>query len=375
MAAGFLCPFIQCALIGHNSCSYAALAMPVSSNCCYGVKKDIYYGLSGIRTPSTLDNKKLDKGADGLKAFFNELIEKDYKAAISFVNEENLHFGSLYMLKPEIEALNLSDSLSMRNKIAIDIIDEVLLGDKSMSHMECSASEYIQTMCSTLKWILISGFIDDGFEDDYDKVLDASSALLVKVYGDRTVLSVMSELIFERNRRGYFCDELIWAFFESRYPYGLILIATHLLSEQPEDVRLAQKLLGFIPGIDTKRTTASERQYTIALNWLEKNYPYLYFTGESFQQAIKPKPYRVILYAKYLCKAVSIDTGRTIEPLTEDEHVLLKEFGELDADIKKMLSHYSHMIHDNDIHRWKMWIQRPIAEQVEIVSLWMGGVK
>ncbi|HYF82510.1 MAG TPA: hypothetical protein VEB00_05735 [Clostridia bacterium] len=329
---------------------------------------------SNTDTPDTLDTIRFEQGVTGLKAFFSELSKKDYKAAISLVNEENLHFGSLYILRPEIEALNLSDYLSLRNKIAISVIDEVLLGNKGIPPMKCSSSEYIQTVCSVLKWILISGFIDDGLEDDYDKVLDASSALLVKVYGDRTVLKVMSDLIFERNRRGYFYNELIWAFFESRYPYGLILIAAHLLSEQPEDVRLAQKLLGFIPGIDTKRPAAYERQHSIVLNWLERNYPYLYFTGESFQQSINPKPYRVILYAKYLCKAVSIDTGRTIEPLTEYEHKMLEKFIGLDDDIKIMLSGYSHMIHNNDIHRWNTWIHRPIAEQVEIASLWMGEV-
>ncbi|MHB1391686.1 MAG: hypothetical protein ACYCYE_01145 [Clostridia bacterium] len=327
-----------------------------------------YTGIKGA-----LDIIRLNKGTIVLKAFFSELSKKDYKQSISLVNEENLHFGTLYILKPEIETLNLSDYLSLRNKIAISVIDEVLLGYKGIPPMKCSSSEYIQTVCSVLKWILISGVIDDGLEGDYDKILDASSALLVKVYSDRTVLKVMSDLIFERNRRGYFYMELVWAFFESRYPYGLILIAAHLLSERPEDIRLAQKLLSFIPGIDTKRTAAYERQHSIVLNWLEKNYPYLYFTGESFQQSNNPKPYRVILDAKYLCKAVSIDTGRTIEPLKEYEHKLQKEFGELDPDTKKMLSNYSHMIHNNDIHRWNMWIHRPFAEQVEIASLWMGG--
>ncbi len=345
MASHFLCPFIQC-----------------------------YYSLRGMCTPGTLDTIRYEQGATGLKAFFSELSKKDYKEAISLVNEENLYFGSLYILKPEIEALNLSDYLSLRNKISISVIDEVLSGNKSMPPVKCSSSDYIQTACSVLKWILISGSIDDGLEDDYDKVLDASSALLVKVYGDRTVLKVMSDLIFERNRRGNFYNELVWAFFESRYPNGVILIAAHLLSRQPEDVRLAQKLLGFIPGIDTKRTAGYERQHSIVLSWLEKNYPYLYFTGESFQQSISPKPYRVILDAKYLCKAVSIDTGRTLEPLTEYEHKLLKEFNELGTDIKKMLSNYSHMMHSNDIHRWNAWVHRPFAEQVEIAGLWMGGV-
>ena len=327
-----------------------------------------YMGIKGA-----LDIIRLDKGPDVLKAFFNELSKKNYKEAISILNEENLHFCSLYILKSEVKALNLSDYLNLRNKIAIGVIDEILEGNKSMQSMECSSSEYIQTVCSVLKWILVSGFIDDGFEDDYDRVLDISSVLLVKVYGDRTVLPILADAIFERNRKGYLYNDLVWAFFESRYPYGLILIASRLLSKQPEDVRLAQKLLSFIPGIDIKRTTANERQYITALHWLEKNSPFLYFTGESFQQSLSPRPYRIVLEAKYLCKAVSIDTGKTIEPLSGNDHKLLKEFSELDNDAKIMLSNYSLMLHNNNINRWNAWIHRSTTEQVEIAGMWMGG--
>ena len=280
-----------------------------------------YMGTEGV-----LDTIRLDKGPDALKAYFEELSKKNYKEAISILNEENLHFNSLYILKSEIKALNLSDYLSRRNKIAIGVIDEILEGNKSMQSMECSSSEYIQIVCSALKWIVVSGFIDDGFEDDYDRVLDASSVLLVKVYGDRTVLPVLADAIFERNRKGYLYHDLVWAFFESRYPYGLILIASRLLSKQSGDVRLAQKLLSFIPGVDIKRTTANERQYSTALHWLEKNNPFLYFTGESFQESVSPRPYSIVLEAKYLCKTVSVNTGKTIEPLSENEHKLLKEY-------------------------------------------------
>ena len=329
-----------------------------------------YMGIKGA-----LDTIRLDKGPDGLKTFFQELGRNDYKEAISILNEENLHFSSLYILKPEIEALNLYNYLSLQNKIAISIIDEILEGNKSMQPMGCSSSEYIQIVCSVLKWILLSGFIDDGLEDDYDKVLDASSALLAKVYGDRTVLPIMADAIFERNRKGHLYNDLVWAFFESRYPYGLILIAARLLSKRPEDARLAQKLLSFIPGMDIKRASANERQHLTALHWLRKNYPFLYFTGESFQQSISPRPYRIVLEAKYLCKTVSIDTGKTIEPLSGNEHKLLKEFSELGNDARIMLSNYSLMLHNNNINRWNKWIHRPTMEQVEIAGLWMEGAE
>lgn len=373
MASHFICPFIQRTLTARNSCFYSARTIPASGNYNYYANKDIYYGERGMHTQSTLDSIKIDKGADGLKYFFYELCKKDYKEAICLVNEENLHFGSLYILQHEIEVFNLNAYLSMRNKIAIAIIDEVLSGSKSMSSMECSVSEYIQTACSALKWILISGTSDDGLEDNYDKVLDVSAALLVKVYGERAVLTVILDLVFERNRRKCFYYDLVWTFFESRYPYCLILIAEYLLSKQTEDVRLAQRLLSFIPGIDANREAVGERQYSTALNWLEWNYPYLYFTGESFQQSISPEPYRVIPGAKYLCKAVEIETGSFIEPLAEYEHKLLKEFGELGEAVKKKLSNFSNILHDKNICHWNMWIHRPISEQVEIADFWMGG--
>jgi hypothetical protein len=322
-----------------------------------------------------LDIIRLDKGVDGLKAFLNELKEKDSKEVISLLNEDNLHFSSLYILRPEIKALSLFDYLSLRNKIAISFMDEILTGNGNMPNIECSASEYIQTVRSVLKWMLVSGFTDDGLEDDYDKVLDASSALFVKVYGDRTVLPIMADAIFERNRKGYLYNDLVWAFFESRYPYGLILIAARLLSKQPEDVRLAQKLLSFIPGLDSKRTVANERQHLTVLRWLEKNYQFLHFTGESFQQSASPKPYRVVLEAKYLYKTVFIDTGKIIEALSKNENKLLKDFIELDKDTKILLSNYSLMLHNNNINLWYTWIHRAVIEQVEIAGLWMGGAE
>lgn len=330
---------------------------------------------SYISFEGVLDTMRQDKGADGLKTFFYELCRKDYKEAIRLVNEENLCFCSLFILKPEIEGLNLYNYLSLRNKIAFSVINEIQIDNKGMVNMECSPSEYIQTVRSVLKWILVSGFIDDGFGDDYDRVLDASSALLVKVYTDRTVLPIMADAIFKRNRKGHLYNDLVWAFFESRYPYGLILIASRLLSEQYEDVRLAQKLLNFIPGIDSKRTAANERQHLTVLHWLEENYPFLHFTGESFQQSSSPKPYRIVLEAKYLCKALYIDTGKTIEPLQKSERKLLKDFVELDNDTKIMLSNYSLMLHNSNIYCWNAWIHRAVAEQVEIAGLWMGGAE
>lgn len=320
-----------------------------------------------------LGSMNLQNGGAELKAFFTELVKKDIKEAVTLLNEESLKFGHLFVLKHIIEENNILGYLSLRNKIALSITDEILTGRKSMPLNEFSAAAYVQETRSALKWILVTGFIHDGLNNDFDKVLDGCAAFSVKVYEDKTVLPVIAEAIFWRNRKGFYYNDLVWAFFESRYPYGLILIATRLHSMNTEDVELAHRLLEFVPAANMARGIDKEKQYLSVLQWIEENSPFLYFTGESFQQSGNPKPYRVVLEAKYLCKAVSVDNGITIVPLTDKERKLLTVFKDLDDRTRVMLSEYSLRLHNNNIYLWNEWMRRPVSEQAMIAWLWMGG--
>ena len=168
----------------------------------------------------------------------------------------------------------------------------------------------------------------------HDEFLDVTAMLLIKVHKDKTILPIIVDMIFFRNREGLFNHDLIWAFFQARDPYSLMLIANYLGSEDVKDVKLACKLLDFVPSIDMTMGKDSKKQYIAFFNWLKENYPFLYFTGESFQRTSKPIPYIVALDAKYLCRQVSLYTGKPLIPYTEKENNLLGYFNNLDENNK-----------------------------------------
>ncbi|MCJ7691677.1 MAG: hypothetical protein MUO60_20530, partial [Clostridiaceae bacterium] len=81
--------------------------------------------------------------------------------------------------------------------------------------------------------------------------------------------------------------------------YSLMLIANYLYSDDPRDIKLACKLLDSVPFIDITTSRDSKDKYMDFFYWLKENYPFLYFTGESFQRTSNPIPFKIDLDAKY----------------------------------------------------------------------------
>ncbi|MBK5240310.1 hypothetical protein [Clostridium sp.] len=139
-----------------------------------------------------------------------------------------------------------------------------------------------------------------GLSEEKDEILDITAALLIKTHNDNSILPIIVDTIFFRNREGLFNHDLIWTFFEARDPYSLMLIANYLYSDDARDIELAYKLLDFVPSIDMRNGRGdSENQYTTIFYWLKENYRFLYFTGESFQRTSNPIPYKIDLHEKY----------------------------------------------------------------------------
>lgn len=320
-----------------------------------------------------LDKMRIDNGTDKIIAFFKELVEKDMKKAVSFINDRKLEFPSLFALIPLIEESNILNSLDLRNKIALEIINDILTNTKKHTNMEYLCYDYIQAINSVLKWMLVTGASADGLNEKLDEVLDISAILLAKVYKDKTVLPIIVDLIFERYKKGFLIHDLTWAFFEAKDPNSLILIANHLKTGDLQEIELANKLLSFIPGISNSRNIDGKKNYLTFLNWIKENIFFLHFTGESFQQSSNPIPYVIIWEAKYLCKNVSIDTGKIVEPLTPRENQLIEAFSSLDGNTKVLLANFSVTVYRKNIVLWNKWIQDDILEQISIARI--GGVK
>jgi hypothetical protein len=100
------------------------------------------------------------------------------------------------------------------------------------------------------------------------------------------------------------------------------------------------------------------------IDWIEENKMFLYYTGESFQESISPKTYRVSLAAKYLMKPVLLETGSFTQPLLDGELVLVRLFSQLNVKTRKLLANYSYSLYIKDKVKWKEWIDCPITMQV-----------
>jgi len=323
---------------------------------------------------SSLDQMRMNRGTDDFKNIFHGLGEKQRQKAISYLNEDRLYFASLFILIPEIEALALYEKLNSRNAVALKICAKILKDENMFSHVAGLVSENSGMTYSALKWMLKTGSADDGLNDDYDEVMDAVASLLIKTYKDNSVLPMVADMIFKRNRKGYLVHDLVWCFFQARTSYCLKLIAGYLRSPNRRDVELARQLLHFIPD-ETGEGANLQKQYQNFLAWLQENNQFLYFTGENLQFTSDPKPCRVDLDAKYLYKSISPYNHKPLQPLTQAEQDHLQKFHELRREDEKLLSKYSRRMHDRNLRSWNQWMQYPVDKQIEIAKSGLGGIR
>ncbi|AND83546.1 hypothetical protein GTH52_10600 [Clostridium tyrobutyricum] len=326
---------------------------------------------SDFNCSNFLDNIRSDKGIEDLKNFFTELCNKDVKTALKFINDEKLNFSTLFILRDEIKKFSLVNKLTIKNKTALLIIKEILSDNKHNLEQEHLSFDYIQIIHSTLNWILKSGYKSDGLNDEYDRVLDITCGILTKLYKDKALLPIMADLIFERYKKGTLIHDLVWAFFQAADPQSLLIIGEKLLSTAAEDVKMACRLLNFIPAVNNG--ISKEKKYTNFLNWMKENSPFLKYTGESFQQTTNPTPYKIVLEGKYLCKRICCDTGKALRSPSEKENSLLNDFKKLDHDTKVLLSNFSLRIHHKNIYLWNIWHRYSLNEQIKIARI--GGVQ
>lgn len=315
-----------------------------------------------------LDIIRLEHGVDGLKDFFCRFAVTNPDRAINLINRNDLSYTSLFILRNDISSLDLYKQISPERRRVLDITNAILSKNSLNTKRLLCCNRRITS--DILQWILGTGFYDDGLDNQYEELMDITSILLLKNYRVKTVFLIITSLIFNRNKKGLFIHDLVWAFFECCDPYSLLLIADHFNSNEYKDVELACKLLNFIPGIRPENSF----NYSIFLNWFRENSLFIYYTGESFQQKPNPKTYALSLEAKYLCKAVCPNTGITIIPLTKTEAELLKNFIQLNYVTKLLLSSYSFSLHCRNLHQWNEWLTQPLSIQLNTAKTKTGGI-
>jgi len=323
---------------------------------------------SDLNTSNLLDSVRHTDGIDNLKLKFREIVCKNTHEAINLLNNKNLNYSSLFSLRSVVYEFDLHRYLNFRNTCALKITERILAGKPSKTTNVNHVNR--ENMHSILKWIFDTGCSEDVSDNRHEEIIEVSALLLIKSYRDRTILRKVIDIIFERNRRGAYTYDLIWAAFESSAPDVLVAIAERLLSKNEKDVELAGRLLKFIPSDDRLESLQQSKQKT---TWINENFNYLYYTREAMHQCCNPIPFDVSQEAKYICKLVSPDKGDFIEPLSKDEHKLLIHFSALDNTSKKMLADCSAKLKKTNSDNWSSWLNSPLSEQI-IYAYKLGGV-
>ncbi len=323
--------------------------------------------MSDLFKLSTLDMIRSEKGSDELPEYFRKMLVRNPSKAIELINEDNLSFPSLYILLPQIGKPPFSRYLSSRNRDAITVTKAIR--SKNFSRFRQVAVNIEAP--EILKWILQTGKNDSLSRGEYIDILDSCAIILVREYRDYSMLPVIKEIIYNRYKQGLFIHDMVWAFFECRDPNCILMLAESLNSNDERDIELTKKLLKFIPVVKYN-DIPNDLLYRNICYWLKDNYPFIYYTGESFQQMPDPSPFEVSLGAKYLHKKVTND-GKFENPLSEAEKQQLNIFNTLDVNSQILLSSYSFILHNKNIYWWSNWINYPINEQLRISVDMLGG--
>lgn len=325
---------------------------------------------------SVLDQIRMRLGAMRLRQTFYGLGQSNRPKATLYLNDDKLQFPSLYILMPEIEALDLYRDLNQRNITALNtcarILDDEALGERVTPF----ATQDNDTGRQSLQWMFKTGAMWQGREKNaaYDAIIDGVVAVLTKIHKDKTVLPEVSELIFKRNRQGFFIHDLVWAFFQAFDPEALKLVAKYLLSANAKDVELSCKLLHLPIPQEAGRGEEKRKMYEDYLAWLQENAPFLYFTREYFHLTSDPNPVEVDLGAKYVCKKISPQNKKPLEPLNEEEQRSIQVFKKISPEEQKVLSDYSYKIHQEDPSLWHQWLRKQLSEQIKTAAADTEGV-
>ncbi len=310
---------------------------------------------------SYLDRLRLCKGAEKCRAVFCGIYRHDHRRAAALLNDRRLTFPCLYILREQLTGQRVLRSLNLRNKIAVNIANQIK--NSGVSNIDYLSSRQ-ETIHSALRWIVETGSPEQIPEDDYENTLDLAISVLINTYKDIHILPLVTDVIFMRNRSGRNYHDLVWAMFQIHDPRVLKQLAKRIDSSNTQDAVLAAELLNIDETEAFAAIGTGEGRSEAYLRWLEENDPYLYFTGESLQFASNPAFSAVDLERKYLQRGTSSYDKQPIRPISEQENESLAVFRQLSSDEKRALAGYSQKMHENSVAAWKEWLHAPVGQQI-----------
>ncbi len=301
---------------------------------------------------------------DSFRKAFQRFILENERGAVNYLNDKRLYFPTLYFVRKEIESLNTLENLNLRNCIALDLCS-VIRGD--MKFKEISDKYNGKRIQDALTWMFDTGVYADGLNNEFDEILDGTIGILICYIKDHSILPSVVDLMFNRYEKGYFIHDLSWFLLQSKDPTLVGLITERLKSPNEKSIQLACKLL-HIDGDLKNFKENKEVNIQQTHNWVNKNIPYIYFSGESFQLSSEPNIFKIHLEGKYLNKKVSPDTGKFLKPLKVFEKDALELFRQSNLDKKEQLSEYSYKLKKQNHRLWRQWIKNDISRQIAIMN-------
>lgn len=306
-----------------------------------------------------LDKIRLEQGIKPCKEEFRNILNNSRRKAVILLNDNTLSFPTFYILMPQIEPLyrHLTYGKLVTVRLAMQFTQKENLGKKAYD-----LSVKNKTIYRVLKWMVETGSDTELDIDEYEKILDLCVSVLINSYQDQTILPLVSDMIFRRNKKGRNIHDLVWAYFRLHDPNALQYTAQKLLSEDEEDINLACKLLHI------EKTEDNQALYQTYNDWIKQNDPFLYFTNESMQFAAKPTFCRVDLERKYLGKGTPSYEKVPLTKLDENEEQALAVFNSLGSDEQELLSEMSLRLKHSSDEQWRNWLVNSVDEQLKMAK-------
>ncbi|MFC4617515.1 hypothetical protein ACFO4N_02080 [Camelliibacillus cellulosilyticus] len=305
-----------------------------------------------------------EQGAAALIETWRRISKEHRPEAIEMLNDPDLPFPALYVLKEEVEKTCEEAELDLKNRLAFCHIDATIKGESIFFPTKVDLYDQQQHTLTCLRWMVFTGgqtIVDAA----YLKVIDhACTHLLMHDNDDR--LRDIIEIIFYRHRVKAERHYLLWAFYEAADPRSLHYVASFLNSNDETDNRLAKKMLRFIPGVAGAASQSEARDRVAA--WLEVNGDFLWYTGETNDANPYPIPFIVLLPAKYLGQPVEHRTGQPLRRLLEPELERWREFETLPYDIQHRLADASCQMRYLNFEKWREWMNTPVQSQVTAIT-------
>lgn len=229
---------------------------------------------------SPLDEIRAQKGNAACTNLFLSTFQKSQEQALALLDAEQLTFPCLFTLLPHMQTLDLADRLPPTVATAMAVARQII-GDSSQRDHLAQKSEPVH---SALRWMLQTGSGDSEPDHRYHKVLDIAVSVLIHTYGDRDILPAVADMIFARRNRGHNVHDLIWAFFRSKEPQALQLVAEKLPGADPGEAEFIRDLLG----IADLQSLPPHLQYQVYIKALKASAPHLPFSEENKQYMSRP---------------------------------------------------------------------------------------